>query len=121
MKLLDAFSDRWNISMLNYQGQVVLNIPLSHWLLYYACIFNNFLQNDLFSFNYCFSLKFTSKKSIKSTSCMNSLQGQIGGDVLVGLKVLTSEMDEFKALANSLGCDYAIEKSDEVLPLLLHQ
>ncbi|KAG6678961.1 hypothetical protein I3842_14G107700 [Carya illinoinensis] len=48
-------------------------------------------------------------------------QGQNGGDVLVGLKVLSSEMDEFKALANSLGSDYAFEISNETLPLLLHQ
>ncbi|KAG2670864.1 hypothetical protein I3760_14G107100 [Carya illinoinensis] len=124
MKLLDAFGGRWNISMLNYQRQVVLNIPLAHWLLNYVkahFYFNNFLQNDLFSLDCCFSLKFTSKKSIKGILCLTSLQGQNGGDVLVGLKVLSSEMDEFKALANSLGSDYAFEISNETLPLLLHQ
>jgi prephenate dehydratase len=30
MKLLDAFRGRWNISMLNYRGQVLLNILLAH-------------------------------------------------------------------------------------------
>ncbi|KAE8037520.1 hypothetical protein FH972_010105 [Carpinus fangiana] len=67
MKLLDTFSVRWNISMLNYGGQ-----------------------------------------------------GESGGNVLMGLQVVSSEMDEFKALANSLGYAYAFESGDEVLPLLMH-
>jgi hypothetical protein len=37
----------------------------------------------------------------------------------MGLQVVSSEMDEFKALANWLGYDYAFETGDEALPLLM--
>ncbi|KAK4607639.1 hypothetical protein RGQ29_001463 [Quercus rubra] len=47
-------------------------------------------------------------------------QGESGGNVLMGLQVVSSEMDEFKALADTLGCDYAFETSNKALQLQLH-
>ncbi|KAK9999482.1 hypothetical protein SO802_019085 [Lithocarpus litseifolius] len=47
-------------------------------------------------------------------------QGESGGNVLMVLQVVSSEMDEFKALADTLGCDYAFETSDKALQLQLH-
>lgn len=37
-------------------------------------------------------------------------QEATGGNVLMGLQVESSEMEEFEALADSLGYDYAFDK-----------
>lgn len=52
--------------------------------------------------------------------CCPRFQGESGGNVLMGLQVVSSEMDEFKALADTLGCDYAFETSNKALQLQLH-
>jgi hypothetical protein len=38
----------------------------------------------------------------------------------VGLQIASSEMDEFKVLADSLGCDYAFESNNKAFQLLVH-
>ncbi|KAK3205825.1 hypothetical protein Dsin_019871 [Dipteronia sinensis] len=45
-------------------------------------------------------------------------QGETHANVLVGLQVAASEMDEFKNLANSLGYEYAFETDNEALQIL---
>lgn len=47
-------------------------------------------------------------------------QGEIGANVLVGIQVSASEMDEFKDCANSLGYEYAVEERNEAFQLLMH-
>ncbi|KAK6936145.1 Pyridoxal-phosphate dependent enzyme [Dillenia turbinata] len=49
-------------------------------------------------------------------------QGEAGANVLVGLQVgSSSEMDDFKKSADSLGYHYVIETNNEILKLLLHK
>ncbi|GMY15902.1 threonine dehydratase biosynthetic, chloroplastic [Fagus crenata] len=67
-KLLNAFNDRWTISMFHYQLG----------------------------------------------------KGESGGNILVGLQIASSEMDEFKVLADSLGCDYAFGSNNKAFQLLVH-
>ena len=113
MKLLNAFNGRWTMNLFHYQGQVVLNILLAHWSLNYAkaqFILIIFIKL-ICSFRYCFSHK---------NMCCPHFQGESGGNVLMGLQVVSSEMDEFKALADTLGCDYAFETSNRALQLQLH-
>ncbi|KAK2643512.1 hypothetical protein Ddye_025275 [Dipteronia dyeriana] len=45
-------------------------------------------------------------------------QGETHANVLVGLQVAASEMDEFKNLANSLGYEYTFETDNEALQIL---
>ncbi|XP_077215022.1 threonine dehydratase 1 biosynthetic, chloroplastic-like [Tasmannia lanceolata] len=47
-------------------------------------------------------------------------QGDIGANVLVGIQVPSSDMDEFKDLANNLGYEYALEMDNEAYRLLMH-
>ncbi|XP_061337695.1 threonine dehydratase biosynthetic, chloroplastic-like [Gastrolobium bilobum] len=46
-------------------------------------------------------------------------QGEAGANVLVGIQVPRSEMDEFHDRANKLGYDYTVEKNDEDFELLM--
>ncbi|KAF8403183.1 hypothetical protein HHK36_011280 [Tetracentron sinense] len=46
-------------------------------------------------------------------------QGETGANVLVGIQVASTEMDEFQDRANSLGYDYAVEMSNEAFRLLM--
>ncbi|RAL51672.1 hypothetical protein DM860_010390 [Cuscuta australis] len=47
-------------------------------------------------------------------------QGESGANVLVGLQVLSKEMNEFKHRANKLGYEYAVETHNEAFQLLMH-
>lgn len=47
-------------------------------------------------------------------------QGETGANVLVGIQVPSSEVDEFHDSANSLGYEYALETSNESFRLLMH-
>ncbi|KAK9289616.1 hypothetical protein L1049_007773 [Liquidambar formosana] len=47
-------------------------------------------------------------------------QGETGANVLVGIQVARTDMDEFLDRANSLGYDYAVESSNEAFQLLMH-
>ncbi|KAF9680199.1 hypothetical protein SADUNF_Sadunf06G0096400 [Salix dunnii] len=47
-------------------------------------------------------------------------QGETGANVLVGIQVPQSEMDEFCSRANSLGYDYVIVTDDNDFHLLMH-
>lgn len=58
------------------------------------------------SFNCCF--------------CFSSCQkGETGANVLVGIQVAQTEMDEFQFRANNLGYDYVIETDNEAFRLLV--
>ncbi|KAL8504980.1 hypothetical protein ACS0TY_016253 [Phlomoides rotata] len=46
-------------------------------------------------------------------------QGATGANVLVGIQVAPSEMDEFRFQANSLGYEYELETSNEAFQLLM--
>ncbi|CAK9140451.1 unnamed protein product [Ilex paraguariensis] len=46
-------------------------------------------------------------------------QGEIGANVLVGIQVASTEMDEFQNRARSLGYEYAVETSNEAFQLLM--
>ncbi|XP_004496176.1 threonine dehydratase biosynthetic, chloroplastic-like [Cicer arietinum] len=45
-------------------------------------------------------------------------QGQVGANVLVGIQVLSSEMDEFHDRANKLAYDYKVVNDDPIFQLL---
>ncbi|KNA23108.1 hypothetical protein SOVF_027270 [Spinacia oleracea] len=47
-------------------------------------------------------------------------QGEAGANVLVGIQVPSSEMDEFRERADNLGFMYAIESDNEVYEVLMH-
>ncbi|KAG9449536.1 hypothetical protein H6P81_009501 [Aristolochia fimbriata] len=67
VKFLNAFSPRWNFSLLHYRAQ-----------------------------------------------------GDTGANVLVGIQVPSSEMEEFQVRALNLGYEYALEMDNEAFQLLLH-
>lgn len=46
-------------------------------------------------------------------------QGEIGANVLVGIQVRDSEMDEFRDRANDLGYEYEVETRNEAFQLLM--
>ncbi|KAI8559844.1 hypothetical protein RHMOL_Rhmol04G0206600 [Rhododendron molle] len=46
-------------------------------------------------------------------------QGETGANVLVGIQVAQTEMDEFRFRANNLGYDYVIETDNEAFRLLV--
>lgn len=48
------------------------------------------------------------------------VQGEAGANVLVGIQVPSSEMDEFRERADNLGFMYAIESDNEVYEVLMH-
>ncbi|KAK9723949.1 hypothetical protein RND81_05G036400 [Saponaria officinalis] len=47
-------------------------------------------------------------------------QGEAGANVLVGIQVPSTEIDEFQKLANNLGFIYAIEDNSEAYEILMH-
>lgn len=47
-------------------------------------------------------------------------QGETGANVLVGLQVPKSEIDEFHDRANKLGYDYKVVNNDDDFQLLMH-
>ncbi|XP_021737803.1 threonine dehydratase biosynthetic, chloroplastic-like [Chenopodium quinoa] len=47
-------------------------------------------------------------------------QGEAGANVLVGIQVPSSEMDQFQQCADNLGFMYAIENENEVYEVLMH-
>ncbi|XP_028090159.1 threonine dehydratase 1 biosynthetic, chloroplastic-like [Camellia sinensis] len=47
-------------------------------------------------------------------------QGETGANVLVGIQVAQSEMEEFRDRANGLGYDYMVENTNEAFQLLIH-
>ncbi|XP_030522022.1 threonine dehydratase biosynthetic, chloroplastic-like [Rhodamnia argentea] len=47
-------------------------------------------------------------------------QGETGANVLVGIQVTQTEMDEFQERADDLGYDYALVTNDEAFRLLMH-
>ena len=47
-------------------------------------------------------------------------QGETGANVLVGIQVPKSEMDEFHDRANKLGYDYKVVNNDDDFQLLMH-
>ncbi|KAJ6331330.1 hypothetical protein OIU76_009835 [Salix suchowensis] len=47
-------------------------------------------------------------------------QGETGANVLVGIQVPQSEMDEFRSRASSLGYDYVVVTDDNDFHLLMH-
>ncbi|KMT06426.1 hypothetical protein BVRB_7g161000 [Beta vulgaris subsp. vulgaris] len=47
-------------------------------------------------------------------------QGEAGANVLVGIQVPSSEMDEFRERADNIGFIYAIESGNEVYDVLMH-
>ncbi|PSR98480.1 Threonine dehydratase [Actinidia chinensis var. chinensis] len=47
-------------------------------------------------------------------------QGETGANVLVGIQVAQTEMDEFQSRANGLGYDYVVESDNEAFQLLMH-
>lgn len=47
-------------------------------------------------------------------------QGETGANVLVGVQVPQSEMDEFHDRANGLGYDYKVVNTDDDFQLLMH-
>ncbi|XP_078437496.1 L-O-methylthreonine resistant 1 isoform X2 [Wolffia australiana] len=47
-------------------------------------------------------------------------QGAAGANVLVGIQVAAGEMDEFRAIAASLGYEYALEMSNKAYQLLMN-
>jgi len=48
------------------------------------------------------------------------LQGETGANVLVGIQIPLSEMDEFQEQADNLGYLYALENINQVYDLLMH-
>uniref|UniRef100_A0A7N1A940 ACT-like domain-containing protein n=1 Tax=Kalanchoe fedtschenkoi TaxID=63787 RepID=A0A7N1A940_KALFE len=46
-------------------------------------------------------------------------QGEVGANVLVGIQVPKSEMDEFMRRADQLGYQYTIESDNEAFQLLM--
>ncbi|KAK3010116.1 hypothetical protein RJ639_010715 [Escallonia herrerae] len=46
-------------------------------------------------------------------------QGETGANVLVGIQVASTEMDEFQSRANDLGYEYAVETNNEAYLLLM--
>ncbi|KAF3441756.1 hypothetical protein FNV43_RR15671 [Rhamnella rubrinervis] len=47
-------------------------------------------------------------------------EGETGANVLVGIQVSSSEMDEFHSRASELGYDYAVVNHDDAFTLLMH-
>lgn len=47
-------------------------------------------------------------------------QGETGANVLVGIQVPQSEMDEFRERADKLGYDYTVVNNDDDFQLLMH-
>lgn len=47
------------------------------------------------------------------------LQGEAGANVLVGIQVPSSDIDEFRERADNLGYMYAIESDNEVYDVLM--
>ncbi|CAI9118614.1 OLC1v1020206C1 [Oldenlandia corymbosa var. corymbosa] len=47
-------------------------------------------------------------------------QGETGANVLVGIQVAESEMDEFRDRANALGYEYEVEDSNKTFKLLMY-
>ncbi|THG10717.1 hypothetical protein TEA_025086 [Camellia sinensis var. sinensis] len=47
-------------------------------------------------------------------------QGETGANVLVGIQVAQSEMEEFRDRATGLGYDYMVENTNEAFQLLIH-
>ncbi|XP_068635744.1 threonine dehydratase 1 biosynthetic, chloroplastic-like [Aristolochia californica] len=47
-------------------------------------------------------------------------QGETGANVLVGIQVPSSEMEEFQKRASNLGYEYALEMNNEAYQLLMH-
>jgi len=47
-------------------------------------------------------------------------QGETGANILVGIQVPKSEMDEFHDRANRLGYDYQVVNNDDDFQLLMH-
>lgn len=94
MKFLDALSPRWNISLFHYRGQV--GNPISSMHIYYHYLY---LCRD-FTF-------------------LLHLQGETGANVLVGIQVAQTEMEEFRHRANSLGYEYELETANEAFRLLM--
>ncbi|KAL6138464.1 hypothetical protein ACLB2K_063746 [Fragaria x ananassa] len=47
-------------------------------------------------------------------------QGETGANVLVGIQVSKSEIDEFHSRASSLGYDYVVVTNDTIFKLLMH-
>jgi threonine dehydratase len=47
-------------------------------------------------------------------------QGETGANVLVGVQIESSEMDEFHHRANNLGYDYVVVTYDNDFQLLMH-
>lgn len=50
----------------------------------------------------------------------NIKKGETGANVLVGIQVPLTEMDEFRDRANNLGYSYTEENSNEAFQLLMH-
>ncbi|CAI9762107.1 unnamed protein product [Fraxinus pennsylvanica] len=46
-------------------------------------------------------------------------QGETGANMLVGIQVARTEMDEFRNRANSLGYEYELESDNEAFQLLM--
>ncbi|KAG2686431.1 hypothetical protein I3843_09G006000 [Carya illinoinensis] len=47
-------------------------------------------------------------------------EGETGANVLVGMQIESSEMDEFRGRANNLGYDYVVVNNDKDFQLLMH-
>lgn len=47
------------------------------------------------------------------------IQGETGANVLVGIQVAETELDEFQHRANSLGYEYKLETVNEAFQLLM--
>ncbi|XVF55603.1 hypothetical protein PTKIN_Ptkin06aG0049200 [Pterospermum kingtungense] len=97
MKFLDTFSPRWNISLFHYRGQVSI-----HDILGKTFTSDGFVLEQILILYY----------SIR--------QGATGANVLVGIQVMKSEMEEFIHRADSLGYDYVLVTDDENFQLLMH-
>ena len=97
LKFLDAFSPRWNISLFHYRAQV--RIPE-------ICYFKNDISPVQFRLHLFFSF--------------GLLKGETGANVLVGIQVAESEMDEFRDRAHNLGYEYAVEENNRAFKLLMY-
>ena len=51
---------------------------------------------------------------------LHGQQGETGANVLVGIQVPKSEMDEFHDRANRLGYDYTVVNNNDDFQLLMH-
>ena len=57
--------------------------------------------------------------SINSFLFTPIVKGEIGANVLVGIQVASTEMDEFQNRACNLGYEYAVETTNEAFQLLM--